>query len=80
MFKELRFDVVGAVSKTDKYDGEREAIHQFNSSEHKNMVFDYDTDREARNATQWIVKAVEKEKMPLKVSLLRKKSVLIKKK
>lgn len=77
MFKELRFDVVGAVKRTDKYDGEYEAIHQFNSSDHKNMVIDYDSARDASNACQWIRKMIKAEKVAVKATVFRKNSVLI---
>lgn len=80
MFKELRFDVVGAVKRAEKYDGEWEALHQFASSSHKNVVFDYDTARDAINAKQWIAKTVKKENIPVKVHTFRNTSVLIVKK
>ena len=79
MFKELRFDVVGAIKRTDKYDGEWEAIHNFNASEHMNMAIDYDTEKDAHNACQWVRKMVERERMNLKVALHRKKTVLVEK-
>ncbi len=80
MFKELRFDVVGAVKRTEKYDGEYEAIHQFASSEYKNMVVDYDTEKDAKNACQWMRKIIEEEKIPVKAVMYRKISVLIERK
>jgi hypothetical protein len=77
MFKELRFDVVGAVRRTEKYDGEWEAIHQFNASEHKNMVFDYDSEREAKSAYSFLTNLVKKENIPIKFQLYRKTSLLV---
>lgn len=77
MFKELRFDVVGAVNRTEKYDGEWEAIHQFNASEHKNMVFDYDSEREAESAYAFLAKLIKKENIPLKLQSFRKTSLLV---
>lgn len=77
MFKELRFDVVGAVKRTEKYDGEWEAIHQFNASEHKNMVFDYDSVKEAKSAYSFLSRLVKRENIPVKFQLFRKTSILV---
>lgn len=77
MFKELRFDVVGAVKRSEKYDGEYEAIHQFNASAHKNMVLDYTTAKDARNAVAWLTKVSKEEKIPVNVSLYRRTSVVV---
>ena len=77
MFKELRFDVVGAVLKTDKYDGEWEAIHQFCASEHKNMVFEYDSERDAKNAIGFLVRLAKNEHIPIKFQSFRKTSILV---
>ena len=77
MFKELRFDVVGAIVTTDKYDKEWEAIHQFNASEHKNMVFDYDSERDAKNVANFLYRHAKAENLPLKFKLLNKKSVFV---
>ena len=77
MFKELRFDVVGAVKRAEKYDSEWEAIHQFASSDHKNMALDYDSAKDAHLAAQWLKKTCEKEKLPVKASVFRSKSVLV---
>lgn len=77
MFKELRFDVVGAVLRNEKYDGEWEAIHQFNASEHKNMVLEYDSDRDARNAFNFLNRLVKSENIHLKFKLFRKTNILV---
>ena len=77
MFKELRFDVVGAIVTTDKYDKEWEAIHQFNASEHKNMVLEYDTEREAKNAVGFLSRLVKTENLRLKFRLFRKTGILV---
>ena len=77
MFKELRFDVVGAVSRTDKYDGEWEAIHQFNSSEHKNMVIEYDSEKDARNAMAFLVRLAKAENLQLTFRTVRRTSIVV---
>lgn len=77
MFKELRFDVVGAVFRNDKYDGEWEAIHQFCPSEHKNMVFEYDSDRDAKNAVQFLNRLAKTENLQLHFRLYKKNSILV---
>lgn len=77
MFKELRFDVVGAIVTTDKYDKEWEALHRFNASGHKNMVFEYDTEREARNAVAFLGRLVKAENLQLKCQVFRKTGILV---
>ena len=77
MFKDLRFDVVGAVLRTEKYDGEWEAIHQFNSSEHKNMVLEYDSERDAKNAINFLNRLAKSENLQLQFRLFRKTSILV---
>ena len=77
MFKDLRFDVVGAVLRNEKHDGEWEAIHQFNASEHKNMVLEYDSDRDARNAFNFLNRLVKSENIHLQFKLFRKTNILV---
>ena len=78
MFKELRFDVVGAVFRNEKYDAEWEALHQFSASEHKNMVIEYDTVRDTRNAFNFLTRMIKTENLQLKINTLRKTSILVK--
>lgn len=80
MFRELRFDVVGPVNRRSKYDAEWEAVHQFLSSDHKNMVLDYDNSRDANNARLYFIRLVKAEKLPVVVGVFRSKSVVVKKK
>lgn len=77
MFKELRFDVVGAIVTTDKYDKEWEAIHQFNASEHKNMILEYDSERDAKNAVAFLSRLVKTENLQLKCRMFRKTGILV---
>ena len=77
MFKELRFDVVGAIVTTDKYDKEWEAIHQFNASEHKNMILEYDSERDAKNAVAFLSRLVKTENLQLKCQTFRKTGILV---
>ena len=77
MFKELRFDVVGAVLRNEKYDGEWEAIHQFHSSEHKNMVIEYDSEKDAKNAIAFLNRIAKTENLQLTFRTFRKTGILV---
>lgn len=77
MYKEIKFDVVGAISTTRKYDAEWEAIHAFNGSEHKNMVLSYDNEKDARNAYIAVQKIIRTEKISVSVSVYKKTNVIV---
>ena len=77
MYKEIKFDVVGAINVTKKYDAEWEAIHTFNGSEHKNMVLSYDNERDAKNAIAFLKKVIKKEKISVVASIYREKNIVV---
>ncbi len=78
MYKNVKFnvEVIGIRGVKGKYAMEHEALHDFAASEHKNMLFEYDNEREARAACVWINKNIKAEKMPVEAHVV-KKSVLI---
>ena len=78
MFKELRFDAqVGCVRRNEKYDKEWDAIHQFYASEHENMMLEYDTIIDARNATNTMRRMTKRENIPVRIGLVRQRFVLV---
>lgn len=78
MFKELKFDAeVGAIRRHDKYDKEWDAVHQFNGSEHKNMVLEYDSEREAIYASAFLHRMFERENISATAGIFRKTNVIV---
>ena len=78
MFNEMRFDVgIGTVRRRDKYDREYKAVHQFAASKHSNVMFSYDTKKDAVNATEWLRKRVKAEHIPVCVSVFRLTNVIV---
>lgn len=59
-----------------KYEQERELLHDFLASENKNMCFEYENPREARNAVQWIRRYSKEAKKGI-VAKVRKNFVIV---
>lgn len=82
MHKEVRFNVkTGNIKFANKYKPEYDAIHEFNASEHKNMLLEYDNERETKNAIAYIGKRIIKEeRLPLIANIMGGTNVLISRK
>ena len=60
-----------------KYHAEFEAVHEFNASEHANMLLEYDQPGGARNAYNNVKKYIEQTRMPLEVKIRNKVFVVV---
>ena len=70
MFKSVTYDQpVARRIRPGKYQAEIEAVHEFNSSKHTNMLMEYDSGGGARNAYSFIKKYLADAKMPLEVKV-----------
>ena len=80
MYKGIKFDVeLPKIRGTKwKYAMEHEAIHEFVSSEYKNMLFEYDNEREAKTACVWLNKNIKAERMPLEAHTAKANVVILK--
>ena len=81
MFEKITFDVrVGIIKRKEKYDAEYDAIHEFISSDHKNVIFEYSDKVDARNAAGWINRLVKEERLPIETHIYKINKVLIERK
>ena len=81
MYKGIVFDIsLEKVRLHAKYEKEHEALHDFASSNHQNMLFEYDTNREACNSYAYLKKVVFEEKIPIVLSVHAKKNLLVRRK
>ncbi|MBQ4145298.1 MAG: hypothetical protein IJD36_01600 [Clostridia bacterium] len=81
MFEKIAFDVrIGAIKRKEKYDAEWDAVHQFISSEHKNMIFEYSGKVDARNAAGWLNRLIRDERLPIDVHVYKINKVLVERK
>ena len=66
MFKAVSYDrVFETVRRKGKYAPEIEKAHEFNSSEHRTLVFEYDNKREAENARAVLIRYFRQAKINL---------------
>ena len=78
MFKKVTYDVhVKDGRRKNKYAPEEKALHEFNAGGKTNMVFTYDTNREALNAYTVIKRYLHNARMPLSVRVLNFVNVVI---
>ena len=81
MFKSVTYDQpVARRIRPNKYQAEIEAVHEFNSSKHTNMLMEYDSGGGARNAYNWMKRYLEQARMPLEVKVRNKVFVVVERK
>lgn len=81
MFKAITYDQpVKKRVRPNKYRAEIEAIHEFNSSKHTNMLMEYDSGGGARNSYGFLKKYLAEAKMPLEVKVRNVVFVVIERK
>lgn len=64
MFKKVTYNTTGA-RKRSNYEAEYEVLREFNGSDNLNMRFEYDSIKEAINASAVIKKYTERARMGL---------------
>lgn len=81
MFEKVSFDVrLGVVRRKSKYDAEYDALHDFISSDHSNVVFGYSNKVDARNAHGWLQRLIKEERLPVEAHVYEVCNVLIERK
>ena len=76
----FKFDVtVKSRHPRTKYDREKNLVHEFNASSHKNVCLEYASIKEARNAAQALVAYMKQTRTPIKVTQREKCVILLRK-
>lgn len=80
MYREIKFnvDIFENRGVKSKCAMEHEALLDFAASEHKNMLFEYDNERRAKNACAWLKRNIKAKKMPLEAHVVKKSVIIVK--
>ena len=62
-----------------KYDQEKNLVHEFNASQHKNVCLEYASVHDAKNAAQAIVSYIKQTRTPVIVAQREKCLILLRK-
>ena len=77
---EFAYDVELKVpQKRTTYDGEKNLIHEFNASKHKNVSLRYPTAIKAKNAAQALVTYVKQTHTPVRITQRNNKVIIFRK-